>query len=66
MSALRRPTNRDGQNVTITPYTDSGAVRSCGRCLKHKPQAGGSIHPRTRLWNCAGCTAMRLVPKESS
>lgn len=36
-------------------------LRNCFPCNKFKPQSGGRINPRTRLWNCSGCVANWLT-----
>jgi hypothetical protein len=59
MSALRKPTNPNAANAEGSPYADSGATRNCMKCGLWRPQGGGRINKRTRMWNCAGC-----LPKE--
>jgi hypothetical protein len=52
------PTVRGGEPYTGNQqFKDTGTLRSCMRCSKHRPMAGGRIDPRTRFWNCAGCVA---------
>jgi hypothetical protein len=38
-------------------------LRNCFACNKFRPMAGGRIHPRKRIWNCAGCVANWLPAK---
>lgn len=65
--SLRRPTNHDGSNNTQTPFmgcgcTATGATRNCMTCGKWRPQAGGRTNTRTKLWQCASCVAVQLIP----
>lgn len=53
--STRRHTNRSLPNVTETPFTGNGTTRNCMSCSRWRPQAGGRIHPRTKLWQCHGC-----------
>ena len=52
---LRRLTNHTAANPGDNPFAGNGSMRNCMSCFKWRPQAGGRIHPRTRLWQCHGC-----------
>lgn len=60
--ALRRPTDPHRANGVGSSFTASGC-RNCMTCGKWRSQAGGRIHPRTRMWQCHGCTPVPAKPE---
>ena len=44
-------------------YAGRGVVRSCIRCGKHRPSAGGRLIKRGALkhWHCAGCVPLKFA-----
>lgn len=52
---MRRPTNHTAANPGDNLFSGNGSMRNCMSCCKWRPQAGGRVHPRTRLWQCHGC-----------
>ena len=48
----------------VQEYAGRGVVRSCWKCSKHRPSAGGKEVKRggVRMWHCAGCVGSTLLP----
>lgn len=50
----------DRRDMTVrSPVASPGISgrRKCWTCNLGKPELGGRVHPRTRMWHCAGCSS---------